>query len=196
MIFFSGHKAFALIALCHNPAQGCGVVQLSYLRMMVLIWCIGPNIRSNMANKKLTCVKLTTWFTSFITMPNFSDSLLHFKCSPSHSVMAAIGQTKNLSSVSVSSRQRASVVCLCVVTHASYRINTFQSITPRVTTHLCKGKFQFIKTYLSNVELHSTVRSILPGAKSSSNRYVILQFFWSCFSSAASIEWPLLNCED
>jgi hypothetical protein len=38
--------------------------------------------------------KLTTLFTSFITIPNVSDSLLRFKCSPSHSVMAAIGQTK------------------------------------------------------------------------------------------------------
>jgi len=81
-------------------------------------------------------------------MPNFSDGLLHFKCSPSHSVMAAIGQKKNLSSISVSSRQHASVVCLCVVTHASYRINTFQSITPRVKIHWCKGGYSSLSNLI------------------------------------------------
>ena len=148
---------------------------------MVLIWYIGPSFRSNLANKKLTCVKLTIWFTSFITMPNFSDSLLHFKCSPSHSVMVAIEQTKTFLPYLLA-LDNMHLLYACALSRTPTIGSTHFSPSHRVLkyTRVRGGGFQFIKPYLSNVELHSTVRSIVPGPKSNSNRYVILQvfFFW------------------
>ena len=82
--------------------------------------------------------KLTAWFTSFITMPNVSDSLLHFKCSPSHSVMAAIGQTKTFPPYLLA-LDSTHLLYACALSRSPAMESTHFSPSHRVLKYTCVG---------------------------------------------------------